>query len=403
MSCKRTLICSIVLLFLLSGNHGVLALFEGCDSTFNINPGTIYYVQSPYYPNTYPTGTSCRYQIIAPADYTVEANCTIELPSSDGQCTTENFYVSTEGDPQLRDSEQFCGQGTFTRVSSFRKLTLAYVSYNRGNGGRFLCSLIAQPQQCECGWSMSTKIANGQQAGSNEFPFMVALENLASNALIFCGGTIISHFHIITAAHCARMQPDASKIIAHVGFTLRSAVNTSRYSAAYGIESIIIHEGYRDDPPVNDISVLVTKVLIEWERGVGPICLPPAGSSTFSYQNVDVVGWGTESFAGPTTNALMKANLMVIQNSVCQEQYDVPIYSSQICTTDYSGQGRDACQFDSGGPVVLRNSRMFLVGCISFGQACGQPYGTGVNTRITYFLNWIRQVTAYSTCVKPLG
>lgn len=118
---------------------------------------------------------------------------------------------------------------------------------------------------------------------------------------------------------------------------------------------------------------------------------------------MDVVGWGTESFAGPTTNALMKANLMVIQNSVCQEQYDVPIYSSQICTTDYSGQGRDACQFDSGGPVVLRNSRMFLVGCISFGQACGQPYGTGVNTRITYFLNWIRQVTAYSTCVKPLG
>nr|XP_036232680.1 cubilin-like [Bactrocera oleae] len=143
MSRKRTLINSILLLFLLSGNHGILALFEGCDNTFNINPGTTYYVHSPNYPNTYRRGTSCRYQIIAPVDYTVEANCTIELPSSGGQCTTEHFYVSTEGDPQLRDSEQFCGQGTFTRVSSFRQLTLAYVSDNTGPGGRFLCSVTA--------------------------------------------------------------------------------------------------------------------------------------------------------------------------------------------------------------------------------------------------------------------
>ncbi|XP_018791858.1 PREDICTED: venom serine protease [Bactrocera latifrons] len=400
MSHKRTLICSIVLLILLSGNHGVLALFEGCDSTFEINPGTTY-LQSPYYPNTYPPWTSCRYQIIAPLDYTIEANCTIDFPSNAGQCTTEYFYVSTEGDPQLRDSEQFCGQGAFTRVSLFRKLTLAYASY--GNTGRFLCSLTIRPQQCECGWSTSTKIANGQEVGTNEFPFMVGLQNLASSTDIFCGGTIISHFHIITAAHCATIQPDASQIIAHVGFTQISTLNNSRYAAAYRIQSITMHPGYTDDPPVNDISVLVTRVLIEWERGVGPICLPPAGSSTFAYQNVDVAGWGTESFAGPTTDALMKANLMVVENSVCQEKYNVPIYSSQICTTDYSGQGRDACQYDSGGPVVWRSSRMFLVGCISFGQACGQPYGTGVNTRITYFLNWIRQVTGYTTCVKQLG
>lgn len=130
---------------------------------------------------------------------------------------------------------------------------------------------------------------------------MFSTEIIVSGYLLFNYFSLVSHFHIITAAHCAKIQPDASQILAHVGFTLRSegkaflalqrhssgplfhlvfisipAVNTSRYSASYGIQRIIIHEGYKDDPPVNDISVLVTKVLIEWERGVGPICLPPA-------------------------------------------------------------------------------------------------------------------------------
>lgn len=96
--------------------------------------------------------------------------------------------MSTQGDQQLRDSEQICGQGTLNRTALFRKLTLAYASY--GSTGKFRCSLTVRKQPCDCGWSVTSKIANGQEAGDNEFPFMVGLQNLDSSTLIFCGGTI---------------------------------------------------------------------------------------------------------------------------------------------------------------------------------------------------------------------
>ncbi|XP_017477101.1 PREDICTED: venom serine protease [Rhagoletis zephyria] len=400
MSAKLTLVPSLLLLILLNGIHGGLALFEGCDNTFTVNPG-ISYLESPYYPSDYPTGTSCRYQFIAPTDYYIQVNCTVDLPINDSNCDTEYLYVSTEGDPQLRDSELFCGVGTFVRDSLFRRVAIAYVS--KGSTGNFRCTLTTQPQSCDCGWSITTKIANGEAAGQNEFPFMAALKDTTSSSAAFCGATIISHRFLLTATHCTIVQPNANYIRALVGFNQLSTASSSQYYASYAIQSIIQYPGYTDNPPVNDISLLQTATNIEWWRGVGPICLPPSSLTNFVYNYVDVAGWGTQSFAGPTSDALMKANLMVISNSVCQESYDVAIYSSQICTNDYAGAGRDACQFDSGGPVILRGSRLFLVGCISYGQACGQTYGTGVNTRITYYLNWIRQQTGYTTCVKQLG
>ncbi|XP_054739111.1 venom serine protease [Anastrepha obliqua] len=400
MTHKQTLIYSLLLLLLLNYIQLGFALFEGCDNTYNIVAGTSYVVQSPYYPNGYPSGTSCRYQFIAPHDYFIQMNCTVNMPENGGSCTTEFLYVSTEGDVQLRGSEQFCGQGTFTRNSLFRRLTIAYASY--GSTGNFRCSLTVLKQNCECGWSVTAKIANGEKVGANEFPFMAALQDKTTNTN-FCGASIISHRYLLTATHCKNYQPEAAKITAVVGFNLLSEVNSSRYAASYPILRFLPYPGYTDEPLTNDITLVQTAGIIEWSRGVGPICLPPSASATFAYNYVDVAGWGTQSFAGPTSDALMKANLMVIENSVCQQSYDVPIYDSQICTNDYSGSGRDACQFDSGGPVILRNSRLFLIGCISYGQPCGLAHGTGVNTRVTSYLSWIRQQTGYTTCVKPLS
>lgn len=61
-----------------------------------------------------------------------------------------------------------------------------------------------------------------------------------------------------------------------------------------------------------------------------------------------------------------------------------------MCT--YSS-GRDACQYDSGGPLYYTlNGRVNIVGIISFGTGCGGGYPS-VNTRVTSFIQWIQQVT----------
>lgn len=122
------------------------------------------------------------------------------------------------------------------------------------------------------------------------------------------------------------------------------------------------------------------------------------------YSYVDIIGWGTTSFAGPFSDTLQKATVIITDNTACAQTYnDTTIYPSQICTYDYLGTSKDSCQYDSGGPVIRRGLRQYLLGCISFGKFCGQGgYAVGVNTRISSYLTWIFQTTGYSTCVVGL-
>lgn len=104
-------------------------------------------------------------------------------------------------------------------------------------------------------------------------------------------------------------------------------------------------------------------------------------------------GWGTLDFSGPKSNTLQSVNLTVISNTECREKVtNNPIYSTQICTF---APGKDACQSDSGGPLmwVDSNRRLQLVGVISYGLGCATSI-PGVNTRVTQYLSWIVSVTS---------
>ncbi|KAH8245889.1 hypothetical protein KR038_010968 [Drosophila bunnanda] len=392
-----------LILVLLLAPATLAAYFDGCDNSYTLQPGTTY-VESPYYPRNYPGGTSCRYKFIAPQDYYIQVQCNIALPSSNGACTTDNFWLDSEGDLLMRGAENFCGSGSFSRESLFRELVFAYISTSP-LGGNFRCVLTTTQQNCNCGWSATQRIANGENAGQNEFPSMVALKDVTKpNENSFCGGTIVAHRYIVTAAHCVYHVSQATNIVAIVGTNNLASPSSSRYYQQYNIQQVIIHEQYNPDVN-NDIAILVTASSIMWSRGVGPACLPPVGTTqTFSYDTVDVIGYGTTFFAGPVSNSLQKINLMVVNNQDCQTEYsDVDIYSSQMCTYDYSGNGRDSCQYDSGGPVILRKARQFLLGIVSFGKSCaGTAYPMGVNTRVTSYVSWIRQKIGNSNCVVSL-
>ncbi|TMW46873.1 hypothetical protein DOY81_008047 [Sarcophaga bullata] len=378
------------------------ALFEGCDNAYTINPGKSI-LQSPYYPNSYPAGSSCRYKFTAPLDYDITLNCTINLDKAANACSTEFFYMARDGDSQLRDSEQFCGSGTFIRKSLFRTVVLAYVS--GGSFGSFRCELNVQQQPCDCGWSVNTKITNGQETSVNEFPSMVALRDVPSLLPHFCGGTIISHKHVLTAAHCTSVQPILSNIQVLVGHHNLQQNTPVKYAAIYRVSNVIVHPQYSKNPVNNDIAIYVTTTPIEWSRGVGPICLPPLANANtdFAYTFVDVIGWGTTKPAGPLSNTLQKVNLMVTDQQTCVNAYadENPIYNTQMCTYDTTGTSKDSCQYDSGGPVVLKSTRQFQVGIISYGRLCGEGgYSIGINTRTTSYLPWIHANTGYTICNK---
>lgn len=60
-------------------------------------------------------------------------------------------------------------------------------------------------------------------------------------------------------------------------------------------------------------------------------------------------------------------------------------YEYHLC---YGSPGKDACYGDSGGPLA---SRRTIYGIVSFGDGCGKV--TGVYVRISYYLEWIKNIT----------
>jgi len=61
----------------------------------------------------------------------------------------------------------------------------------------------------------------------------------------------------------------------------------------------------------------------------------------------------------------------------------IDITKDMICA---SGPGRDACTFDSGGPLVSDGK---LVGIVSFGRGCASPDYPGVYVNVAKYKPWI--------------
>ncbi|XP_052862916.1 venom serine protease-like [Anopheles cruzii] len=360
--------------------------FDSCDREFQLTSVADVTLNSPFYPANYPPGSSCRFVVRAPEGYVIQATCTVSMPGG-GSCSTDFLYVSTEGFMSPVGSEFFCGRGSVARRSLFNKLTISYISAGSTDSGSFTCRLVVQQASCDCGWSRTAKIVGGVEAAVNEFTSMVGLLDPAT-ANVFCSGVIVSSRYILSAAHCVQPVPDVSRVSALVGdHDYRNGLETP-YSAIYNIEQIIVHEGYDERTRDNDVSLLRTASGIDWNRAVGPVCLPILYDTySFAGLSVDLAGWGTTSFGGPMSTVLRKATVQVLANTDCSAPY---LNDLKLCTF---AAGRDSCQYDSGGPLYLRGAqRMYTIGIISYGSACG---GTtpSVNTRVTNQLNWIRRQT----------
>ena len=74
-----------------------------------------------------------------------------------------------------------------------------------------------------------------------------------------------------------------------------------------------------------------------------------------------------------------------------------------LCAGHEEG-GADACQNDSGGPLVCPDTdtgRSVLYGVVNSGDGCGKPHKYGIYARIIKFRRWVWPTLYNDICLSP--
>lgn len=106
--------------------------------------------------------------------------------------------------------------------------------------------------------------------------------------------------------------------------------------------------------------------------------------------NCFLAGWGSTEEDGPGSIDLLRVNLDIISNNVCNGNQELNglIREGMMCAGILAG-GRDACQGDSGGGLICNG---VVAGVVSFGIGCGRPNLPGVYADVSFYNAWIEGV-----------
>ncbi|XP_062870811.1 transmembrane protease serine 2-like [Trichomycterus rosablanca] len=219
------------------------------------------------------------------------------------------------------------------------------------------------------------------------WPWQVSLQASGGHC---CGGSIITPYWIVTAAHCVEKIPYAYQWTVYAGYL---TLNEMRTSSGSSLATIVKHASYNPNTNVYDIALMKLSSPIQMTPFAKPVCLPNAGLNFVAPRQCYITGWGATYSSGGATNQLKEAQINLIDSSVCNaaNSYKGQITDSMICAGFMAG-GIDTCQGDSGGPMVTEESSLWwLVGDTSWGDGCASPNNPGIYGNVTLFANWILQ------------
>lgn len=241
------------------------------------------------------------------------------------------------------------------------------------------------------------RVVGGRNAHFGEWPWQVLIKEKSWLGIFTkskCGGVLIDYKWILTAAHC---QPGMmGSLIVMLGQHELYVSPRQFRPVVKTVKRMIIHKHFNPDTFDNDIALLELDTPFEMQPHIVPICLPDQDDD-YVGKYAFVAGWGKLSYGGLIPRILQTVRLPIIDNKVCQTMFaDAGHYkyikNSFLCA-GYSQGGRDTCEGDSGGPLMMKQDDVWtLIGTVSHGIKCAEPNLPGVYMKTWSYLPWINGI-----------
>ncbi|XP_063629952.1 transmembrane protease serine 9-like [Cydia splendana] len=234
------------------------------------------------------------------------------------------------------------------------------------------------------------RIVGGSAASINAFPWLARL--IYHNAF-GCGASLINDKYVVSAAHCLK---GFMWFMFRVTFGEHNRCDKTTRPITRYVTKVIAHNFSLSDLS-NDIALLKISSPITYSHAVRPVCLPKYQGRSYENSIATVSGWGATGETKNWSCTLLEAELPVLSNQECRHtKYNASrIQEAMLCAGFPKTAHKDACTGDSGGPLITENSDHVyeLIGIVSWGYGCARLGYPGVYTRVTKYLDWIRDNT----------
>ncbi|KAI4455189.1 modular serine protease [Holotrichia oblita] len=219
----------------------------------------------------------------------------------------------------------------------------------------------------ECGTlaiQASPLFTYAQKTKAGQFPWHAALYHSSGEGLNYtCGGSLISRYHVVTAAHCvtkpiSQSVLDPDNLLIYLGkYYLKGWSNPGVQTRH--VTKIIRHPQYSSEKYANDVAVIRLHRPVEFTEFVRPVCLWEGNKDIHLLvgESGAVVGWGYDE-TGRLSDELKMLNMPIIDKEKCI--YSLPEFYSRFTNLDsYCAgfiNGTSACNGDSGGGMVFKKT-----------------------------------------------
>lgn len=237
-----------------------------------------------------------------------------------------------------------------------------------------------------CFAQFGPRIIGGERAIYGQFPFYAHIRVDYGTGVGLCGGSLISPYIVLTAAHCCLCASSDTEFQISLNSYSQSASSNFSVAVDQCTEQFTTthkqcHPDYADDDMnmANDFCFLT----LPTPSAYSPISVYDSTKLKLNPRpdkentDVSVIGFGSTSPFGPGSGTLQKVVVPIANTATCLESWGSYLMVPDVMICSNTTMGRDTCHRDSGSPMFtkLSNGNFLLIGIASFGaHDCNEPF-----------------------------